>query len=318
MQIPQLLETSIENQIKNIKISELKKHAQNLSDKYMKEERTGKSLLSEEIEAISYSIMRMPGTFGAITTALKHSLKLMPNTKIDSVLDIGAGTGAATWALNEYLSPSKITCIEREQAMRTVGARLLEYNNEIKNVEWINSDITNCDFPKEVDLIIVSYMINELKQEERKKLIEKLLKIKSKLILIIEPGTPEGFKNIKNIQEQIIEKGKHILAPCTAQSVCNLPEDDWCHTTVRIERTKLHKMLKDGDAPYEDEKFSYIAITEETFQTENSRILRHPIIEKGKITLKLCTKGNIEQKIITKKDGEVFKQAKKKKCGDEL
>ncbi len=318
MKIPQLLETAIENEIKNIKITELKKHAQDLSNKYMKEERTGKSLLSEEIEALAYSIMRMPATFGAITTALKNSLKLMPNIEINSILDIGAGTGAAIWAINEFISPSKTTCIEREQAMRTVGGKLLKYNNEIKNVEWIDADITNCEFPKKTDLIIVSYMINELNPAEREKLIHKLLKIESKLILIIEPGTPEGFKNIKNIQKQVIEEGAYILAPCTAQTVCPLPEDDWCNTTVRIERTKTHKILKDGDVPYEDEKYSYIAITKEKHQTETSRILRHPIIEKGKITLKLCTNGKVEQKTITKKDGEIFKQTKKKKCGDEL
>ena len=49
-----------------------------------------------------------------------------------------------------------------------------------------------------------------------------------------------------------------------------------------------------------------------------SRILRHPIIEPGKITLRLCTNGNIEEKIITKKDKENFKIAKKKKCGDKF
>jgi len=316
MKIPQLLETAIENKTKNIKITELKKYAQDLSNKYMKEERTGKSLLSKEIEALAYSIMRMPATFGAITTALKYALKLVPDIEINSVLDIGAGTGTAVWAINEFLNPNKTTCIEREQAMRAVGGKLLKYNNEIKNVEWIDADITNCEFPKKTDLIIASYMINELKPEERERLIHKLLKIESKLILIIEPGTPEGFKNIKNIQKQVIDEGAYILAPCTAQTICPLPEDDWCNTTVRIERTKTHKLLKDGDAPYEDEKFSYIAITKGKYKTENCRILRHPIIEKGKVTLKICDNGKIEQKIITKKDGEIFKQAKKKKCGD--
>ena len=318
MKIPQLLETAIENEIKNIKITELKKYAQNLSNKYMKEERTGKSLLSKEIEALAYSIMRMPATFGAISTTLKYALRLVPDMEINSVLDIGAGTGAVVWAVNEFISPNKMTCIEREQAMRTVGGKLLKYNNDINSIEWIDSDITNYSFPEKADLIIVSYMINELKPEERKKLMHNLLIIESKIILIIEPGTPEGFKNIKNIQKQVIDVGAYILAPCTAQKVCPLPEDDWCHTTVRIERTKTHKILKDGEAPYEDEKFAYIAITKEKYKTENCRILRHPIIEKGKITLKLCTNGQIEEKIVTKKDGGIFKQAKKKKCGDEF
>ena len=59
-------------------------------------------------------------------------------------------------------------------------------------------------------------------------------------------------------------------------------------------------------------------ISNEKYDLPESRILRHPIIEKGKITLKLCEKGNIKEKIITKKDKENFKKAKKKNCGDEF
>ena len=82
-------------------------------------------------------------------------------------------------------------------------------------------------------------------------------------------------------------------------------------------RTKIHKILKDGDSPYEDEKFAYIAISKFKTRKEDSVILRHPKIENGRITLKLCTpSGNIEEKTITKKDKELFKKTKKLNCGD--
>ena len=261
----------------------------------------------------------MPATFCAVTTALKHTLNIAKSCEIESVLDIGAGTGAAAWAINEIIKPKEIICLEREEAMRNIGQALMKYNEEMKKVEWINADITNSQIIKGADLIVSSYMINELKQEQRKNIIQKLLNLEeSKIILIIEPGTPEGFKNIKEIQKIALENGAYILAPCTSQEICKLPENDWCHTTIRVERNKTHKLLKSGDAPYEDEKFSYIAISKENLTTAASRILRHPIIETGKITLKLCNKGNIEEKIITKKDKEQFKLAKKKKCGDAI
>ena len=316
MKIPNLLEVAIENEIQGIKITELKEIAQNLSNRYMNEKRLGQTLLSKQKEALAYSIMRMPATFCAVTTALRHTLNIVENYKIETVLDIGAGTGAATWAINELINPKEITCLERETAMRDVGQALMRYNAEMQNTEWINEDITNSQLIKGADLIISSYMINELKQEERKNVIKTLLQLESKIVLIIEPGTPEGFKNIKEIQKIALESGAYIIAPCTNQQICKLPENDWCHTTVRVERNKIHKLLKSGELPYEDEKFSYIAISKENSGTAESRILRHPIIESGKITLKLCTNGNIEQKIITKKEKEQFKQAKKKKCGD--
>ena len=316
MKIPDLLENAIEKEIQKVKITELKEIARKLSDRYMNEKRSGQTLLSKEKEALAYLGIRMPATFCAVTTALKQTLKVAENCKIETILDIGAGTGAAVWAINEQIDTTKITCLEREEAMRQVGQSLMKQSEELSKVDWINADITKAEEIKGADLIISSYMINELKQEERRKVIEKLLNLESKIILIIEPGTPEGFKNIKQIQEIALEKGTNIIAPCTHQGMCKLPEDDWCHSTVRVERSKIQKILKSGDAPYEDEKFSYIAISKEKFETAQSRILRHPIIETGKITLKLCTNGNIEEKIITKKDKEQFKMAKKKKCGE--
>lgn len=318
MKIPDLLENAIEKEIQGIKITELKELAQNLSNRYMNEKRAGQTLLSKEKEALAYSIMRMPATFCAVTIALRNTLNIAENCNIETVLDIGAGTGAATWAINELVSPKEITCLEREEAMRTVGQILMKYNSEMKKVQWISEDITNSQFIKGADLIVASYMINELKQEERKNVVKKLLDLESKIILIIEPGTPEGFKNIKEIQKIALENGAFIIAPCTHQKICKLPENDWCHATVRVERNKIHKILKSADAPYEDEKFSYIAISKENLGTAESRILRHPMIETGKITLKLCTNGNIEEKVITKKEKEKFKQAKKKKCGDAI
>ena len=318
MKIPDLLESAIEEEIQGIKITKLKEIAQKLSNRYMNEKREGQTLLSKEKEALAYSIMRMPATFGAVTVALRNTLNIAKNCNIETILDIGAGTGAATWAINELLNLKKITCIEREDAMRKVGQALMRHNTEMEKVEWINEDITNSQLIKGADLIVTSYMINELNPEERKKVIQKLLNLESKIILIIEPGTPEGFKNIKEVQKIAIENGAYIIAPCTHQEECKLPENDWCHTTVRVERNKIHKILKSGEAPYEDEKFSYIAISKENFGTAESRILRHPIIETGKITLKLCTHGNIEQKIITKKEKEKFKLAKKRKCGDTI
>ena len=59
-------------------------------------------------------------------------------------------------------------------------------------------------------------------------------------------------------------------------------------------------------------------ISKEKYENSETKILRHPIIEKGKITLKVCHNGKIEEMIITKKDKELFKIAKKKKCGDNI
>ena len=92
--------------------------------------------------------------------------------------------------------------------------------------------------------------------------------------------------------------------------------DDWCHFAVRVQRTKLHKALKGGEAPYEDEKFCYLALTrEEPKAACNARVLRHPLIAPGKITLTLCENGEKKLPAVTKKD-PLWKRARKIGAGD--
>ena len=315
MKIPDILENAIEEKLNHVKLTELKQYASQLSEKYMYQERTGDTLLNTEIEALAYSIMRMPATYGAVYTALKHTLERMDGN-IQSVVDIGAGTGAATWAISELLDTKDIQCFEREQVMLELGKSFMSQNPNLKDVSWKYMDIVEDDLDVKADLVVTSYMLNEIKPEERENVINKLMKSSNHIILIIEPGTPAGFKNIREVQKIAIENGFHIIAPCTFQGVCSLPDRDWCHSIVRMERTKVHKLLKSADLPYEDEKFSYIAISKEKYDNSGIRILRHPMIEKGKITLKVCHNGEIEDMIVTKKDKELFKMVKKKKCGD--
>ena len=135
MKIPDLLENAIEKEIQGIKITELKELAKRLSDRYMNEKREGQTLLSKEKEALAYSGMRMPATFCAVTVALRNTLNIAENCNIETVLDIGAGTGAGAWAINELINPKEITCLEREEAMRTVGQDLMKSNSEMKKVK---------------------------------------------------------------------------------------------------------------------------------------------------------------------------------------
>ena len=53
-------------------------------------------------------------------------------------------------------------------------------------------------------------------------------------------------------------------------------------------------------------------------KSDFARVLRHPKIESGKITLQICSKNGISEKVITKKDKELFKLAKKASCGDRI
>lgn len=95
-----------------------------------------------------------------------------------------------------------------------------------------------------------------------------------------------------------------------------MSEQDWCHFSTRLQRSKIHMNMK-GSLPYEDEKYSYlIACKTPTNNRPTSRIVKHPKESKGMLELDLCNAQGLTHHKITKRDGEIYKQARKANWGD--
>lgn len=256
MAIPIDLNRALENQLNQIiNMQNINEKAKSISEKYRKNDNDGKRLLTESDEAVAYALSRMPATYEADYSAINKTLE-NNNFNINTVFDIGAGTGSATWAITELVDNSpNITCFEREDSMIKVGKKLMSYSEKLKNTEWKKFDIVKDEINQTADFIMVSYMINELPKNEVNKIISKLWKATNKILFVIEPGTPRGFSNIKQIRSQLLQENAHIIAPCPHENECTLPQDDWCQFTARVQRSKIHKLFKDGQLSYEDEKF---------------------------------------------------------------
>ena len=319
MELPIELRSAIEEEISGIKPKELLENAKSISSKYRNESGMGKRLVTDYSEAFAYSVVRMPATFGAVYKALSYTLDLI-DFNIESLIDVGTGTGAAVWACDSLIDLKTITCLEREEAMRNVGKRIMEKGSKaLVSAKWIKYDLIKDNINEKADLVTASYILNELSEEERLKAVDKLWNASKKVLLIIEPGTVKGYDNLRKIREYLINKGAHLIAPCPHENKCTLEEGNWCHFSCRIPRSKLHRQLKEGEVPYEDEKFSYLAFSHNKCNNAYMRILRHPIIEKGRISLNVCSKDEIKDiKLFKKKDKELYKQARKAKWGDEL
>ena len=325
MELPNYLKNASEKLIEGMNINAMSQSARELSRRYMEESGQGKSLLNRDEEAAVYSLMRMPATFSAVSFALEKVCE-MSDFVPRSLLDAGAGTGGATFAANEFFALDSITCLEREPAMDNIGKKLFSFGEDkaIREARYIRADLVeeatkaNDNSKKYVsDLVISSYVLNEMSMEDRMKVVKWLWDNAEKMLVIIEPGTPVGFANIRRIRDFLMEQGAYVCAPCPHMENCPVTGDDWCHFTVRVQRGKIHKMLKNADVPYEDEKFSYIAFSREPLKMDKcGRIMRHPITLKGRVELSICTSDGIYTKTVTKKDNEAYKCAKKVDCGD--
>lgn len=319
MDLPIELKNASEKLVVGYKQAQLKKIAQDLSDRYRNESGAGKILLSKDIEAAVYALVRMPATYGAVSDALHYALEFYKGDNIRSLLDVGAGSGAATWAAHAQLSLEQITCIEREGAMRRIGEKLMkEGSQELSSARWISSDLTSSKVTVSADLVVSSYVMNEMAKKDRQFVLDNLWSAAKEMLLIVEPGTPAGFAVLKDTREYLLNKGAHIVAPCPHENKCRLAEDDWCHFTCRVQRSKIHKILKDADVPYEDEKYTYMAYVKEEYTHAKSRILRHPYIDKGQVSLEICSATENKSVAVKKKDGKLFKTARKAKHGDSI
>lgn len=96
MELPIELRAAIETEAACLPQSQLRLMADSLSQRYREDARDGHSMLSRSADAIAYAAARMPATYCAVRTALKWALP--DGCGYRTLLDAGAGTGAASWA----------------------------------------------------------------------------------------------------------------------------------------------------------------------------------------------------------------------------
>lgn len=316
MNFPLELKSIIENICSKYKDSELKESANSISNIYMEGNNNGQSLVNKEKDILAYAVMRMPATFSAVSSVLDEISKLS-NIEAKTILDVGSGMGTASLAmLYHFDNEIEVTCLEREEEMISLGKKIFSNYPGLSSTKWIDEDYREYMPEEKYDIVIASYTLNELSMLDRARVVNELWNRTNKLLIIVEPGTPVAFKEIKWIRDELISKGGYLLVPCSHMDKCPIEDDDWCHFATRVERSRLHKYLKGGDSPYEDEKYSYLVFSKEKVEPKISyRILRHPLIGKGNISLVACGKNGIENLRIFKNNPD-FKKIKKLKCGD--
>ena len=313
MECPASVRRAVEMRAAAWQPSVLKNTSADITRRYKSADKTGSRLIASDVDALVYSIVRMPATFAAVGAALGYALEtadIMPQT----MLDIGSGTGAAVWAAHELCDIKNAVCLEREGAMHRLGQELMSQCG-LSGAVWEDADITTDTKNRSAQLVCESYMLNELSPALREEVINKLWDSTQEILLLVEPGTPEGFDVLRQARSQLLEAGAHIAAPCPHEDICRISKGDWCHFTARVARSRLHKLIKGGDVPYEDEKFAYLALSRKDVMHGGARVLRHPVTAKGRVTLSLCEKDENREVTITK-SSPLYKSARKAQCGD--
>jgi len=320
MQLPVSLRNAIEQESSGIPFSLLSKAAAELSDRY-RQQPPAERFMTTDAHRLAYLAVRMPATFTAVSKALESVRKLLPDFQPESLLDLGAGTGAASWAAAEaFPSLQRFTLVEQDGKLIELGRKLAqEVDHEaLRSADWKLANLRgNREFQPH-GLVICSYSLGEIDPASASEILNAAWLATNQMLIVVEPGTMKGFETVRARRDQLVEAGAFLVAPCPHFNACPMPmdESDWCHFSARFDRTQLHRRLKGGSLGYEDEKFSYIAAAKHPVAPEAARVIRHPLRQAGYTQLQLCTLEGLQTVSITKRDKEAWKRARKADWGD--
>jgi ribosomal protein RSM22 (predicted rRNA methylase) len=276
------------------------KHAASAMSEAYRESRALR--LPDPARTAAYLVTRMPATFAAAHAALRELRERLGARSISSVLDIGAGAGAASLAACECFPEARtITMVERDSALAAAAHQWLP------QAAVMLEDLTRIHTLPPHDLVIAAYSLGEIAEP----LAARLWLAARVALVVVEPGTPRGYALILKVRQELLQAGASMVAPCPAATPCPLAAPDWCHFAARVERSSLHRRIKDAELGYEDEKFSYIAVARQPVELPASRIIRHPRQRPGLIVLETCAPAGVQLVHVTRRDRETFRAARK-------
>lgn len=278
----------------------------------------GSAVIRNETDALAYALARMPATYAAIAASLNALVEINPDFAPQSLLDVGAGPGTATWAAAEtFTSLDAFTLLDANTALRDLAVSMARTNPRLAKLRYDSGDARKLlAVAQKADLVVASYVINELPEGEHAAFADALWTKTNDTLLVVEPGTPAGYARMTALRARLTGHGAHVIAPCPHDAACPLQVPDWCHFTQRLQRSRAHKHLKAAELPYEDEKFSYVILSRTSPAQRPARVLAQPQVTKIAVTAKLCTLRGLETMTIPHRDKDGYKHAKKWNWGN--
>lgn len=263
------------------------------------------------LEAVAYVAARLPATFACVQRCLDE---LPAGYLPSSTLDVGCGPGTATLACLDRFQDIQNLLVEENPGMIELGRQLLTSG------QWICGNILGSLVFRKADLVLFSYVLNEIPLIHQQHVVDKLWSAANDYLLIVTTGTPDGFNQLRQVRQYLIKQGAVIVAPCPHALQCPMQEQDWCHFSVRLNRSGQHKILKGAKLGHEDEKFSYLLVSKRPISGDSyQRVVKQPRHRSGHGKIDLCTdQGQLTRCMYSKGKSADYQQLKQLSWGDRI
>ena len=286
---------------------------------------TDAPVLRDRSDVVAYAAYRMPATFEAVRSALAAFRAAEPGWAPTAHVDLGGGTGAASWAVADAWPAGEhtTTVLDWAEPALALGRELATRSGSapLRDARWQRQALDSGPaLPDACDLVTLSYVLGELTESARQAVVDAAASA-AEAVLVVEPGTPEGYLRVIAARDRLIGAGFRIAAPCPHSGTCPIePGSDWCHFAARVNRSSLHRQVKGGSLPYEDEKFSYVAAVRTAAHRDVpaswARVVRRPQLRKGQVLLDLCLpEEGLHRETVTKRRGPLYRAARDTEWG---
>ncbi|KAL0951798.1 hypothetical protein HGRIS_008465 [Hohenbuehelia grisea] len=259
-----------------------------------------------ERDGTAFVSVALPAHFSAISAVFNHvKRRLEPEWRVERVIDWGAGTGSALWAsLYAFQNSSDFDMASNPEDLKIANSSVISYTGIDKREGLVamgkrlfkNLDLGSLSLSwqksfKEEDklgrsrghdtLAISAFMLTSLPTPlARKNLVKEMWESGAHTIVLIDHNTPEGFENIAEAREHLLNVGRkefddplaeewpirgcHVVAPCPHDATCPLHHGGSsrlvCGFSQRLQRPSFVRLTKHSGTGHEDIEYSYIVI----------------------------------------------------------
>jgi ribosomal protein RSM22 (predicted rRNA methylase) len=284
----------------------------------------GSQRIGTNDDALAYAFTRLPATYAVVTAVFNAMRETLPAFAPRTMLDVGAGPGTAAFAaVRAFDALADVRLVDTNAGLRNLALTLMAEADSaplrqvVERQSYGHGDAFALLADAEpAELVTASYIAGEIAAGDLALFTRLLWAATAGALAIVMPGTPEGYAGMLRMRADLIAAGAHVAAPCPHGRPCPLQPPDWCHFAQRLPRSRDHLLVKGGDVPFEDEKFSYVVLSRTRPQPIAARVLAPPKVTKSVVTAKLCKEGGVETESAARRDLEAYRRFKSWRWGD--
>lgn len=270
----------------------------------------------DDAARLAYLATRFPATLAALSFAAGEAAAGIDLSAAESILELGAGPGPALWAFADVLPGLlQVHQVDRDAGLLDLGRRLRESAGVARvDVTTEVADLATLR-PGPADVVVISYALGELREAARPAVLERAWAAATMAVVLVEPGTTAGYSRVIDARARFIALGARIAAPCPHDAACPMAGSDWCHVPVRLARSRLHQQIKGVGVGFEDEKISYVVASRLPLTARGSRLVAQPEMHSGHVRLRLCTREGLAERVVSRREGDPYRRARKTRWG---